>query len=75
MSTTIQYNGVLIRNVLTQQFKQECVYDSSNTDLLYHKFLIRVRGYVSNVYRCPTVDVSTSVSASTTLNQVMAARC
>jgi hypothetical protein len=72
MSTTIQYNGVLIRNVLTQQFKQECVYDQSNTDLLYHKFSIRARGYVSNIYRCPTVDVSTSVSGSTTLNQVTA---
>jgi len=46
MATTLIYNGVTMRNVLTRKFDQTCEYDDSRTDLLFHKFTISVRGYV-----------------------------
>lgn len=42
--TVLEYNGVTIRNCVTEQFQQEAVYDPTGTDLLYHKFTIAVTG-------------------------------
>lgn len=46
--TQVEYNGILLRNVLTKTFRQEAVYDESNTDLLYFRYTIAVRGYHSS---------------------------
>lgn len=46
--TQLEYNGILLRNVLTKTFRQEAVYDESNTDLLYFRYTIAVRGYHSS---------------------------
>jgi hypothetical protein len=46
MSTTVIYNNITLRNVLTRRFDQTCEYDDSHTDLLFHKFTVSVRGYV-----------------------------
>lgn len=45
--TKIVYNGVTLKNVLTRQFEQEAIRDESGTDIIYHKFTIRVVGYVT----------------------------
>lgn len=45
--TYITYNGVTLENVLTRTFDQESVYDDTGTDLLFHRFHIRVRGQVT----------------------------
>ena len=47
--TDLDYNGIVLRNVLTRAFDQEAVYDDSGTDLLYHKVRIRVSAYVHDV--------------------------
>ncbi|MEK9811220.1 MAG: hypothetical protein VW362_12280, partial [Candidatus Nanopelagicales bacterium] len=46
--TQLEYNGILLRNVLTKTFRQEAVYDDSGTDLLYFRYVIGVRGYHSS---------------------------
>lgn len=46
MATTLTYGPITLQNVLTKKFEQEAVYDESGTDLLYHKFTVRVVGYV-----------------------------
>ena len=63
--TYLTYNGITLRNVLTQQFRQEAVYDQSGADLMYHKFTIRVVGYlhVDDTLSAPlaTLGISESV--------------
>lgn len=46
MSTTLIYNGVTIQNCLTKRFSEEPQYDESNTDLIYHRVIIEVVGYI-----------------------------
>lgn len=60
MATTLQYGTVTISNVLTKKFEQEAIYDDSGTDLLYHKFTVRVVGYVHNAI-LDTVEKAASV--------------
>lgn len=57
--TQLEYNGILLRNVLTKTFRQEAVYDDSGTDLLYFRYTIAVRGYHSSqsVYEDQRVGV------------------
>lgn len=38
---------VLITNCVTEQFSQEAVFDPSNTDLMFHKFIVVVSGFVN----------------------------
>ncbi len=47
--TVIVYNDVVLTDVLTKNFQQEAVYDDSDTDLLHHKFTVRVSGIVHSV--------------------------
>ena len=42
MGTDLTYNGVTLYNVLTREFDQQPVYDSSGTDVIYHRFIVRV---------------------------------
>ena len=44
--TEVAYNGVTLRSVQTLRFDESAQYDESNTDLLYHKFSIRVAGSI-----------------------------
>lgn len=44
--TRVTYNGVSLESCTTRRFSQEPVFDQSDTDLLYHKFTIRVSGMV-----------------------------
>jgi hypothetical protein len=45
--TFVKYGPLELSNCLTQQFTQEAVYDDSGTNLLHHKFTVRVVGYFS----------------------------
>jgi hypothetical protein len=47
MGTNVEYGPIVLQNVLTESFEQQAVMDDSNTDLLYHKFNIRVSGVVA----------------------------
>lgn len=60
MATTLQYGTVTLSNVLTKKFEQEAIYDDSGTDLLYHKFTVRVVGYIHNAI-LDTVEKAASV--------------
>lgn len=63
MGTTLTYNSVTLVNVLTRSFEEECVYDESGTDLLYHKFTLRVMGYIhSNSPSTSRVGASTNAA-------------
>lgn len=42
MGTNVTYNGVTLHNVLTRQFEQQPVYDQSGTDVIHHRFIVRV---------------------------------
>jgi len=42
MGTTLIYNGVELRNVVTREFVQDPVRDDSNTDTIHHRFRIQV---------------------------------
>ncbi len=53
--TVIEYNGVTIRNCVTEQFQQEAVFDPTGTDLLYHKFTVVVTGFCTGADRTPGV--------------------
>ena len=44
--TSVTYNGVVLKNVLTEKFVERCAYDSSDTDLVHHEYTIRVQGLV-----------------------------
>jgi hypothetical protein len=44
--TSVLYNGVTLKEVQTEQFDQEVVYDDSGTDVIHHRFLVRVSGSV-----------------------------
>lgn len=45
--TTIQYgNSFKLYNCVTEEFRQEAVFDQTGTDLLYWKFTVRVTGYI-----------------------------
>ena len=44
--TIVIYNGVTINHCHTRTFRQEPVFEQTNTDLLYYKFTVRVGGYV-----------------------------
>lgn len=46
MTTQMTYNGVLLKDVLIKRFSENCRYDESNTDLLFHQFVIRVEALV-----------------------------
>lgn len=43
--TFVKYGPLELSNCMTQQFVQEAVYDDSQTNLLYHKYSVRVVGY------------------------------
>mgnify|MGYP007073224293 CR=1 FL=1 len=43
MSTTLFYNGVTLSNCWTKRFSQTMEMDESGTDLVFHKFTIRVQ--------------------------------
>ena len=45
--TDILYGNVRLRNVQTESFEQNVIYDESGTDLLYHQFRIRVNAIVT----------------------------
>jgi len=55
--TTLVYNGVEIRKCLTRNFRQENVYDQSNSDLLFHRFTVTVVGYVHGTQNFTTVGI------------------
>lgn len=42
MGTSVYYNGLELRNVITREFEQSPIRDESNTDILYTKFNIYV---------------------------------
>lgn len=44
--TQLTYNGISIEHCVTKRFAQEPVFDPSDTDLLYYKFMVRVQGFV-----------------------------
>lgn len=44
MATVVRYNGVELHNCLTREFRQEVVYDPSNTDKSFNRFHITVEG-------------------------------
>jgi hypothetical protein len=48
--TTVYYNGIWLKEVETLSFSQQIQYDESNTDLMYHKFVVRVAGSVHADY-------------------------
>jgi hypothetical protein len=64
--TTLTYNGVTLRNCLTRTFRQEAVYDRSDTDLLYYRYTIGVTGYLSSAdvldFTAPTTRVGVRTS-------------
>lgn len=47
MGVNIFYNGVTLYNVLTRDFEQTPVYDDSETDLIHHRFNIRVQALLN----------------------------
>jgi len=49
VSTTVVYNGVVLAGVQTLLFDQEIVYDESDTDMIYSRFIIRVETLVQQV--------------------------
>lgn len=48
MATRLTYNGVTLHNVTTREFRQEIIYDASNTDLIGSRFFITVDGVIHN---------------------------
>lgn len=50
MATKLFYNDVELRNVLTRDFVEEAVYDESETDIIYWKYMISVS---TVIYRRP----------------------
>lgn len=42
MATNLFYNGIELRNVLTQDYVEEPVYDKSETDVIYWKYSVSV---------------------------------
>jgi hypothetical protein len=69
MSTTVIYNGVLMKNVHTKRFLEEAARDDTDTDVLYHRFIIRVMGLIYANQAVTTVGVSPNVAPSATINQ------
>ena len=49
MATTLTYNGVELRNVLTREFVQDPIRDDSNTDTIHHRFRIQVETVLNPV--------------------------
>ncbi len=47
--TSFTYNGIRFNNCLTKKFQQEPVYDDSGTDVIHHKYTIRVQGYIHSL--------------------------
>lgn len=45
-STQLTYNGVTIFNCQTREFREENVFDQSNTDQVFHKYRLSVIGYI-----------------------------
>ena len=70
--TTVTYNGVTFYNVLTRDFREEAVFDESGTDFLYHKFLIRIVGYITPQSTAAPPNPS-SPSMAITSNQSLSA--
>jgi hypothetical protein len=46
VATTVYYNGVVLHNVTTRQWQQECILDSSGTDLIGHRFQLKFEAYL-----------------------------
>ena len=46
MGTSVEYNGILMTNVVTREWSQSMVYDASHTDLLYSKFRLTFEGII-----------------------------
>lgn len=44
MATTVRYNGVLLRNVVTRKWDQTITYDESGTDVMYQRFSFTFEG-------------------------------
>lgn len=70
MSTNVIYNSVLMQNVHTKRFFEEAVRDETDTDILYHRFIIRVMGLIYGNDPVATVGVSPNAGLTATLNQV-----
>ncbi len=46
-ASTLSYNGIEIGYITTKGFKQEPIYDTSHTDLLYNKITLTVSGVIN----------------------------
>lgn len=46
--TTVQYNGVIMRNVVTREWDEEIEYDESGTDIVRHHHTLRFEGIIHN---------------------------
>lgn len=69
MSTNVIYNAVLMKNVHTKRFFEEAVRDDTDTDILYHRFVIRVMGLIYGNDALTTVGTSPNSAPNATINQ------
>lgn len=56
MGTTVTYNTVVLSNVVTRQWEEKVIYDSSGTDVIGHKFSLQFQGIMHAVV--PTAPVN-----------------
>ncbi|NOY41180.1 MAG: hypothetical protein GXP26_05005 [Planctomycetes bacterium] len=68
MATDVTYNGVKLHNVLTRQWDQEIVYDSTETDLLGQRFKLQFDG-ILHAQRVPITSAETYIAAGTGTNE------
>lgn len=52
---TVTYNNVVLENVLTRDFRQEVVYDRSNTDPFFSRYTLRFEGLITTLPQGPRV--------------------
>lgn len=69
-ATNLVYNNVTITNCRTLKFEQSPERDDSNTDTLFHRFRIRIVGWVHTYASPPTINISTNTYGTTAANQV-----
>ena len=64
--TVLTYGSMVITNCLTQPggFAQEPIFDESDTDMMYYRFIVRVTGYVHGLPSIVTVGVLPNYGAN-----------
>ena len=75
MSTTLFYNGVVMRDCETQSFEQSVEFDESNTDVLFSRFRIRVASTLTAVHYSGTpfgIDTTSGLTAVQRMQDIQA---